>query len=253
MNLSAGTSTSAVRRQAPAAPPPEPDPGGRRKARLPRWVILTVAVVVLGAASAAAGAYLGSRHGGLTTAELMGLSRVPVRPAPGFTLTDQHGQTRSLASFRGRPVALYFMDPRCTDVCPLVAQEFEEADHALGAAARKVALIGVDVNPNATALHWVRSFDAAHGLNRLHNWYFFTGSLAALRRVWEAYSITVQIQPKTGDVIHTTLIEFIGRHGRERAMAVPGASLHSNGTGSLPEGELHQWGQGIAQQLRRLL
>jgi len=35
-------------------------------------------------------------------ADLMQLSPVPARPAPGFTLTDQAGHVLSLARFRGR-------------------------------------------------------------------------------------------------------------------------------------------------------
>jgi protein SCO1 len=54
---------------------------------------------------------------------LMGLSPVPVRPAPGFTLTDQDGRTLSLASLRGKAVVLEFMDPHCTDICPIVSHE----------------------------------------------------------------------------------------------------------------------------------
>jgi mycoredoxin-dependent peroxiredoxin len=38
-------------------------------------------------------------------------------PAPGFTLRDQHGRPRSLASPRGRPVALVFFPFAFTGVC----------------------------------------------------------------------------------------------------------------------------------------
>ncbi len=41
-------------------------------------------------------------------ADLMELSPVPARPAPGFTLTDQAGHVLSLTSFAGRAVVLEF-------------------------------------------------------------------------------------------------------------------------------------------------
>src|SRR5260370_82027 len=53
-------------------------------------------------------------------ANLMQLSPVPGALAPGFTLTDQRGHTMSLASLRGKAVVLEFMDPHCTDICPIV-------------------------------------------------------------------------------------------------------------------------------------
>ena len=43
-------------------------------------------------------------------------------PAPGFSLTDQHGQTVTLASLRGKVVLLTFLDDTCTVDCPLIAQ-----------------------------------------------------------------------------------------------------------------------------------
>ncbi|MDA8295733.1 MAG: SCO family protein [Actinomycetota bacterium] len=218
-----------------------------------RSVVLMAALFVFaGGASAAGGVYLATRQPGESISQLMGLSSVPNRPAPGFSLHDQFGKTVSLASFRGKAVALYFMDPRCIDVCPLVAHEFIEADRQLGPLARHVALVGVDVNPNVRSRASLLSFDREQGLNRLHNWYYVTGSLAALQRVWAAYSITVQVRPSTLNVVHTAVIDFIAPNGRERAMAAPGCRYRKNGTGYLPGDELAQWATGIASELRRL-
>ena len=55
-------------------------------------------------------------------------------PAPGFTLTDQDGRKVSLASLHGKVVLLTFLDDTCTTDCPLIAQEFRQAGHALGLA-----------------------------------------------------------------------------------------------------------------------
>lgn len=245
-----------ARPRAEPRPPDGPSPPPRKRPpwrRLPRWLSLTLLFGAVAMLAAGAGVYLALRPKPVSMATTMQLAHVPHRRPPNFTLTDQHGQVRSLASFRGKAVALYFMDPRCRDVCPLVAQEFIDADRHLGAAARRhVALVGVDVNPTATAEHWVRSFDRQHGLNRLSNWYFFTGPLATLKKIWRRYTLNVQVG-RTGVVAHTTTIEFIGRHGYEQRMAVPQAYLRPNGTGYLPAGDIARWGQGIAQQLRRLL
>ena len=67
---------------------------------------------------------------------LMELSPVPVRPAPGFTLTDQDGRVLPLSAFRGKVVVLEFMDPHCTDICPIVSAEFTDAYRDLGQAGR---------------------------------------------------------------------------------------------------------------------
>ena len=235
------TSTQQLTR--PDVPAPRPAPK--------RHLALRVALFALvGLLSAGVGVYVATRPHPMTTRQLMGLSDMPVKTAPDFRLVDQDGRPVTLGALRGRAVALYFMDPRCTDVCPIVAHEFVEADRLLGSDARRVALVGIDVNPAALAPSALRSFDAAHGLDHLHNWYFLTGSLNSLRQVWSDYSVSVQVDPHTGDVVHTTIMEFIDPRGRQRAIAAPGAAVTAGGRGFLPGGELQQWARGIADQLR---
>ena len=198
------------------------------------------------------GVVLGRHRPPTTTAELMSLQALPDKPAPDFVLTDQHGVVRSLDSFRGKAVALYFMDPRCTDVCPIVAREFVEADRLLGPLAQRVAFVGIDVNPNVRTTAALRHFDDEHGLQHLENWYYFTGSLSALHRVWGDYGIQVAVAT-SGAVIHTTIVDFIGPGGHERRLVAPRAEVRANGTGYLPFGQLSEWAHGIAAQLRRLV
>ena len=129
--------------------------------RVPRVVIIELVVVAL--ITAAIGVYVLVRvrqhQEGLLirptgipasvstqTADLMTLSPVPVTSAPGFTLTDQTGHTLSLASLRGKVVVLEFMDPHCTDICPIVSQEFITAYGDLGRLASRVVFIAVNVN-----------------------------------------------------------------------------------------------------------
>ena len=129
--------------------------------RVPRLVIIELVVVAL--ITAAIGVYVLVRvrqhQEGLLirptgipasvstqTADLMTLSPVPVTSAPGFTLTDQTGHTMSLASLRGKVVVLEFMDPHCTDICPIVSQEFVTAYRDLGRLASRVVFIAVNVN-----------------------------------------------------------------------------------------------------------
>lgn len=241
--MGAVTDPGAQRQAPPAVPRPAPRRGPLR--RLPGWLAVLLAFVLAGALGGAGGAYLATRHS-VSDSQLMQLSSLPGRPAPSFTLLDQNHQTRSLASFRRKAVVLYFMDPMCTDVCPLVAQEFVDARRDLGSKASHVVFVGVNVNPAHTAIRWLRQFDAEHGLNRMQGWYYFTGSVPALRTVWKKYDISVQMQ-KNGNVLHTTVIYFIGPNGRERDVAMPQDYLRPNGTGYLPAGQLSQWGQGIAR------
>jgi cytochrome oxidase Cu insertion factor (SCO1/SenC/PrrC family) len=137
-------------------------------------------------------------------------------PAAGFTLTDQHGHPVSLASLRGRAVALTFLDPVCTSDCPLIAQEFRQADLSLGAAASKTAFIAVVANPVYRSVAVVQAFDREEGLEHLRNWYFLTGTQAQLARAWSAYGIEVQMIGAGAMVAHSDTAFVIDPVGRLR-------------------------------------
>jgi cytochrome oxidase Cu insertion factor (SCO1/SenC/PrrC family) len=180
------------------------------------------------------------------TVSLMGLSPVPATAAPGFTLTDQDGRALPLSRFRGKVVVLEFMDPHCTDICPLVSQEFIDAYHDLGRSARDVAFAAVNVNQYFNQVQNVLAYSQAHQLITIPDWHFLTGPANALHNVWHAYNVEVQAPSPNADIVHTSIIYFIGPDGTERYIADPMADHTSSGAAYLPAGQITTWGQGIA-------
>jgi cytochrome oxidase Cu insertion factor (SCO1/SenC/PrrC family) len=177
---------------------------------------------------------------------LMGLSPVPASAAPGFTLTDQDGRTVPLSRLRGKVVVLEFMDPHCTDICPLVSQEFIDAYHDLGRSAGDVVFAAVNVNQYYNRVRDVMAYSRDHQLITIPDWHFFTGPVAALRAVWRSYNIEVEARSPNADIVHTSVIYFISPGGTERYVADPMADYTSNGTAYLPAGQITAWGRGIA-------
>jgi cytochrome oxidase Cu insertion factor (SCO1/SenC/PrrC family) len=251
------------------------EPAGRNR-RWARLVMLLGLAGVLGAGVASAAfALAGTPHpapgplprpvgipASISTrlANLMQLSALPRRAAPGFTLTDQDGRSVSLSSFRGKVVVLEFMDPHCTDICPIVSQEFVDAYHDLGPLASKVVFAAVNVNKYFRSVQAVAAFSAEHGLTTIPGWHFLTGPTAALSAVWRGYQVDVRAPDPGGDIIHNSSIYFIDRDGRERYLAVPEVSYtkpryayHTSGeTGYLPVGQMTDWTRGIAALARDL-
>jgi len=239
------------------APPEQPAARSRRST-----IMLVVFAVVSGLAFATVFAFAVTRLGAhknaafrpagipasvsTKLAETMQLSPVPVKTAPGFTLTDQSGHQVSMAGLRGKTVVLTFMDSHCTDICPLVSREFISAHKDLGAAARNVVFVAVNVNPYHRQTSDVASFSSAERLNSIGTWHFVTGSLPSLRSVWKNYEVQVQAPSRNADVIHTSLVYFIDPRGRERYVAVPTVDHTAKGASYLRPGQLASWGRGIA-------
>lgn len=135
-------------------------------------------------------------------------TKVPGR-APAFTLHDQFDRSVSLGAFRGRVVILAFNDSQCTTVCPLTTTAMVHAKRMLGAAGNRVALVGIDANPQAISVADVRSYSELHGMT--HTWQFLTGSLRQLKAVWRAYHIDVAVEG--GQIDHTPALFVIRPDG----------------------------------------
>jgi cytochrome oxidase Cu insertion factor (SCO1/SenC/PrrC family) len=176
----------------------------------------------------------------------MGITALGERPAPAFRLTDQSGATVTLSQIDQHPIVLAFFDTTCIDVCPLLAQEFLGAAKQLGPLAGDVSFVAVNVGVAHSSTADVEAFTTAHGLGALPHWYFLTGTPSQLRPVWSSYGVTVEVDPVTGGVLHTSILDFLSPGGRLAYQAVPFANQLPNGTGSLPAAVIEQWEKGIA-------
>ncbi len=185
-------------------------------------------------------------------ANLMSLSPIPNTQAPGFNLVDQHERTMSLQSLRGRVVVLEFMDPHCTDICPIVSQEFVDAYHDLGKTASHVAFVAVNVNQYFRTPAVLAQFSDEHGLDTIPSWQFGTGPVAALQSVWHDYGVEVEAPHPNADIVHSSLVYFIGPNGKEHYLASPTDNHTKSGTAYLPAGQISSWGKGIALVARSL-
>ncbi|MGH9078833.1 MAG: SCO family protein [Acidimicrobiales bacterium] len=245
------------------APDPGPNRHPSRYAGRALVVVVIVAVLVAGGlAYVIAGANRQAqpaRTRGIPAAvstplaTLMKLSPVPAHPAPEFTLTDQSGRPVSGADFRGRAIVLEFMDPHCTDICPIISQEFVDAYHDLGAQAAQVVFLAVNVNPFHTAVADVASFSHEHRLDTIPSWHFLTGPDSALEATWSSYGVSVDAPSPDADVIHSSFVYFIDPDGNERYLGSPEDDHRANGDAYLPGNQIDTWGEGIAATARSLL
>lgn len=207
----------------------------------PKLVLSIVICIVLIVALVVAGFYWNRNRVAQAATQqqyqqLMSLTALnnPTTAAPGFQLTDQNGKTVSLSSLKGKVVVLDFMDPVCTDICPIVSAEIVKANQLLGSDRNDVEFLAVNVNQYHESQPDIRKFSKAHGLSNLSNWHFLTGNTTTLKAIWKAYGIKVVPNP-TGDVEHTSFMYFIGKDGTEAYVANPDNS----------KSKINEWARGI--------
>ena len=171
-----------------------------------------------------------------------GVTLIPHRLAPEFTLTDQTGGTVAMSRLRGTLTLVTFLDPVCSDDCPIIAHQIAAADRALGSLAERVKIVAIDTNPIFHRVEDVAAFTMSHGLGDLPNWHFLAGTPTQLEDVLSAYGIVVQV-PAVGMVSHGEGIYFVSPDGTTAAYLGDGANPQLSGGYSTL----------IQQEIRRLL
>jgi cytochrome oxidase Cu insertion factor (SCO1/SenC/PrrC family) len=247
----AATRDAVARTDPAAAPDTEATPAlaGRTASRIAA-VAMTLgafAVVLVGAVPMASASVNDSTSTILTEA-LNGSPELINGAAPGFDLTDQSGRAVSLRDFRGRAVAMTFLDPVCTNDCPLIAQEFRDADDSLSRAERaRTAFVAIVANPVYRSQAVMTAFDDQEDLAGIPNWYYLTGSVDQLQKVWAAYGVEVKTIDAGSMVAHSDTAVVINPRGRVRAVinANPGSPDNSSDAASL--------GTLVVDQLHRAL
>jgi cytochrome oxidase Cu insertion factor (SCO1/SenC/PrrC family) len=188
-----------------------------------RWVTRFGAATALGAlgivlvgAVPMASASVNSHADPILTEALNGDPATTNVPAYPFNLVDQHGRAVSLASLRGRSIALTFLDPVCTSDCPLIAQQFRQADLMLGSAAKHAVFVAIVANPIYHSESFVQAFDQQERLDTIPNWLFLTGSVNDLQRTWDNYGYQVQTLNDGAMVAHDEIAYIIDPAGKLR-------------------------------------
>ena len=179
-----------------------------------RWYVVSVAAAAV--AGVAIGVALHGRLAGSAAAAptLHGQATWPAgrRAAPAFALRDQHGSHVTLASLRGRTVALAFFDSLCRQACPIEGQMLASAIRQVVPAARP-RLVVVSVDPAGDTPRSI-----AHALRKWRlpaGTIWLMGTQKQLKPVWDAYQIAVL--PVRGDIAHSTAVYLLDKRGYERA------------------------------------
>ena len=122
--------------------------------------------------------------------------------APAFSLTDQSGKPYSLGEHPGYVTLLTFLDPRCYTDCPLLAQQLKTLRAELPVSA-KLDLVAVAADPYHEQLSDLRHFIAIRRLTHVEHFYFVTGKLEAVRKIWASYGIGVSMTKSDVMSIHS--------------------------------------------------
>jgi cytochrome oxidase Cu insertion factor (SCO1/SenC/PrrC family) len=165
-------------------------------------------------------------------------------PAPSFTLTDQFKKSFSLEGHKGYYTLLTFLDPVCWTDCPLLAGQLRQVRSELPPNA-KLNTVAVTADVYYRTLPYLHHFIKIHDLSNVKDFYFVTGALSHLRKIWKSYGISV-IQTKSDAMsIHSDYMFIINPRGQLKWIIAddpPGSWSGQNSAASELVSLLHRTG-----------
>ena len=135
-------------------------------------------------------------------------------PMPDFTLIDQDGQPTSLASLRGKVVAVTFIYTRCPlpDYCPRMITNLKAVERRFpDRVGHDVALVAVTFDPQFDTPKRMKEYARFFGSDKA-GWQFLTGSIDEVSRVCSMFG--VEFWPEEGLITHTLQTAVIDKEGR---------------------------------------
>ncbi len=133
---------------------------------------------------------------------------------PDFDLVDQHGGALSLASLKGKVVAVTFIYTRCPlpDYCPRMVENFRAIRSRFAARMdRDLVFLTISFDPKYDTPQMMASYAAANRAGG-PGWFFLTGDSAKIERVCNAFGI--QYWAEEGLITHSLQTAVIDRDGR---------------------------------------
>jgi protein SCO1/2 len=143
-----------------------------------------------------------------------GMSVAAPIAAPSISLHDQRGKSVRLSGFRGEFTIVTFLYTHCRDVCPVIADQLNEALRRLSSAGYPTSVLAVSVDPRGDTRAAVTRFVRAHRL--LPRFHYLLGSSAELRPIWHAYHVAADPDSSDTAVSHSAFEVLIDRSGNER-------------------------------------
>jgi protein SCO1 len=144
-----------------------------------------VAAAVLAAAVAAAGC----GAAGHPSPSTRGFALDPPVEAHDFSLHDRAGSVVRLSGERSRFVLLTFLYTRCTDVCPLIAEQLNGVLRVHARDLDRTRVLAVSVDPAGDTAAAVDRYYRIHRLSA--RFLYLIGTRRQLARIWRAYKVPV--------------------------------------------------------------
>jgi protein SCO1/2 len=142
---------------------------------------------------------------------------------PAFSLNEWNGNRVKSRSLRGKVVLVTFLETKCEEACPIIADQIDMGLQRLTASERsRVYPLAISTHPGDDTPGNVREFLRVHRvLGELH---YLIGTEARLRPVWQSFYIVAALD--SGDAnTHSAPVRIFNKEGKWVSTLHPGVDL----------------------------
>ena len=142
---------------------------------------------------------------------------------PRFTLRNYSGEVVRADRLRGKTVLVTFLETKCTEACPIIADQIGKGLNLLAADDRqRVAALAVSTHPHDDTPASVRAFLRRHRVEGKLR--YLIGSERELRPVWSAFHILPAFDSGDADM-HSAPVRIFNPSGTWVSTLHPGIDL----------------------------
>jgi protein SCO1 len=140
-----------------------------------------------------------------------------------FELRSYTGRTVRSADLAGKVVVITFLETKCREACPIIADEIARAVDRLAPETRsRSAFIAISVHPTDDTPRSVRAFLRTH--NALGKLDYLIGSEATLRPVWKHFGVLSAVDSGDADT-HSASVRIFDSAGFQVSSLHAGVDL----------------------------
>ena len=156
------------------------------------------------------------------TGSFFGKEKLPVlgpvgHTIPGFSFTDQDGQTKTKADVEGKIYVSEFFFTTCTGICPKMNANMEKV-YAKFKDNPDFLILSHTVDPETDSLPALKAYAQKHGADP-KNWWFLTGSKRDLYRMArQGYMLDDGTFTGDDDFVHTQWFALVDKAGQIRGL-----------------------------------
>ena len=133
---------------------------------------------------------------------------------PDVSLIDQHGNTVSLATLKGKPVLIDFIYTSCASTCPMLTTKMAAIAQKLGPAlGADVRIVSISLDPEHDSPAELAKYAQSRGASGA-GWTFLTGPPAKIDQVLALFKLR-RTRESDGSITHSISAFLLGPDGRQ--------------------------------------